>query len=226
MIVETMLTQRYQSNFASCQAQGQSCALDRALATDPTVYAPPNQCYQGSVSPYYIPVTAVSDVQAAMAFTKAHKIPLVIKNSGHDYKGRSAAPNSLALWTHTLMSGPSLEKEFIPDGCTHSLGDGVTFGAGQNFNNMYLFAEANNVTIVGGSSRTVGIGGGWITGGGHSSISNIYGLGVDNVMQLRGVLPNGTYVTANECQNQDLWFAWRGGGGSTCKGFLPWWKWW
>jgi FAD/FMN-containing dehydrogenase len=38
---------------------------------------------------------------------------------------------------------------------------------------------------------------------------------VDNALQIRTVLPNGTYVTANACQNQDLWFALRGGGGST-----------
>ena len=41
------------------------------------------------------------------------------------------------------------------------------------------------------------------------------GLGVDNVQQIRAVLPNGTYVTCNRYQNQDLFFAFRGGGGST-----------
>ena len=41
------------------------------------------------------------------------------------------------------------------------------------------------------------------------------GLGVDNVQQLQAVLPNGTYVTANRCQNQDIFFALRGGGGGT-----------
>lgn len=52
-------------------------------------------------------------------------------------------------------------------------------------------------------------------GGGHSFASNTYGLGVDNVEQMRVVLPNGTYVTANRCQNQDMFFALRGGGGGT-----------
>lgn len=52
-------------------------------------------------------------------------------------------------------------------------------------------------------------------GGGHSFASNTYGLGVDNVEQMRAVLPNGTYVTANRCQNQDVFFALRGGGGGT-----------
>lgn len=34
-------------------------------------------------------------------------------------------------------------------------------------------------------------------------------------MQIKAVLPNGTYVTANRCQNQDIFFALRGGGGGT-----------
>ena len=33
------------------------------------------------------------------------------------------------------------------------------------------------------------------------------GLGVDNAQQLKDILPNGTYVTANRCQNQDIFFA-------------------
>lgn len=48
-------------------------------------------------------------------------------------------------------------------------------------------------------------------------MSNTLGLGVDNVMQIKAVLPNGTLVTANQCQNQDMWFALRGGGGSTAS---------
>jgi len=46
-------------------------------------------------------------------------------------------------------------------------------------------------------------------------MSNTLGLGVDNVMQIKAVLPNGTLVTANKCQNPDIWYALRGGGGST-----------
>lgn len=54
-----------------------------------------------------------------------------------------------------------------------------------------------------------------ITGGGHSALSNTLGLGVDNVQQIKAVLPNGTYITANRCQNTDMFFALRGGGGGT-----------
>lgn len=185
------------------------------LPSDPTVYAPGQACYQGSISPYYIEVHTVSDIQAGLKFSENTGIPLSIKNTGHDYKGRSSAPNSLALWTHNVLPKIQLTEGFFPDGCSGPVGDGVTFGAGQQFDGLYQFAEDNDITILGGASGSVGPAGGWITGGGHSAITNAFGLGVDNVLQIRTVLPNGTYVTANECQNQDLWFALRGGGGST-----------
>lgn len=34
-------------------------------------------------------------------------------------------------------------------------------------------------------------------------------------MQMKVVLPNGTYVTANRYQNQEIFFALRGGGGAS-----------
>ena len=42
-----------------------------------------------------------------------------------------------------------------------------------------------------------------------------YGLGVDNILEATIVLASGEIVTANANQNSDLYFAIRGGGGST-----------
>jgi FAD/FMN-containing dehydrogenase len=93
--------------------------------------------------------------------------------------------------THNVQPDLALTTGFIPDGCSAPTGNVITFGAGQQFDGIYQFAQKNNVTVVGGSSATVGAAGGWITGGGHSAISVTLGLGVDNVQQLRAVLPNG-----------------------------------
>ena len=48
-----------------------------------------------------------------------------------------------------------------------------------------------------------------------SSTSRKYGFGVDNVLQFKVVLANGSFVTADACTNQDLFWALRGGGGGT-----------
>ena len=69
--------------------------------------------------------------------------------------------------------------------------------------------------MVGGTCPTVGAAGGYLAGGGYGILTQEHGLAVDNALQIKVVLPNGTYVTTNRYQNQDLFFALRGGGGGT-----------
>ncbi|KAF8725196.1 oxygen-dependent FAD-linked oxidoreductase family, partial [Rhizoctonia solani] len=88
-------------------------------------------------------------------------------------------------------------------------------GAGQDMDSLFIFADQNNITFIGGSWRTVGAAGGWAQGGGHSVLTNTYGLGADRVVQFKVVTPDGLYRTANACQNKDLFWALRGGGGGT-----------
>lgn len=52
-------------------------------------------------------------------------------------------------------------------------------------------------------------------GGGHGPAVHDFGLGADQVLEAQVVLSDGRLVTANPCQNSDLFFAIRGGGGGT-----------
>lgn len=79
-----------------CQAKDQGCPIGYSSSNSTLPIR--GTCHQGAVPDYYIDVRNVSDVQKGLAFASAHHIPLVIKNTGHDHKGRSAGPNSLALW--------------------------------------------------------------------------------------------------------------------------------
>ncbi|KAF8868758.1 hypothetical protein CPB84DRAFT_1755767 [Gymnopilus junonius] len=198
----------------TCQTTGDECLLDWTNATNPQAFAPPAQCRQGSISNYYIDVTGPSDVIAAFTFSKSDQVPLVIKNTGHDYIGRSAAPGSLALWTHHLDK-LVLNRTFVPTGCSGNPTTAITVGAGQQFETVYAFAAANNVTVVAGADPGVGLSGGWVMGGGHGGLSPSMGLGVDRVLEFKIVTPDGQYRIANKCQNTDLFFALRGGGGGT-----------
>jgi hypothetical protein len=49
-----------------------------------------------------IDVRQPSDVIAALAFSKLANVALSVKNTGHDYKGRSAMKGSLSLWVCQL----------------------------------------------------------------------------------------------------------------------------
>ncbi|KAF7969355.1 hypothetical protein HWV62_27470, partial [Athelia sp. TMB] len=156
----------------------------------------------------YIDVMGPDDISYAFNFSRTTGTPLAIKNTGHDYQGRSSAPNSLSLWTHHL-------KNVSFPLCQALYRKVATALAGAQWGEVYDFAETHNVTVVGGSDKSVGASGGWLQGGGHSTLSNTMGLGVDRVLQFKVVTPDGLYRTVNKCQNPDLFFALRGGGGGT-----------
>ncbi|EIN11189.1 FAD-binding domain-containing protein [Punctularia strigosozonata HHB-11173 SS5] len=199
----------------ACMLEQEKCLLNANNVTDPTAYANGANCAQGGVSPYYIAVEEASDVQAAFSFSAAHGVPLSIKNSGHDYAGRSAKKGSLALWMRKLTS-LEYNASFVPENCNGSKPVPViTTGAGALFDDVYKFADAQNVTYIGGYAQTVGASGGFVMTGGHSVLSPVYGLAVDRVVQFKLVTPDGVLRVANECTNPDLFWALRGGGGGT-----------
>ncbi|KDQ63022.1 hypothetical protein JAAARDRAFT_120376 [Jaapia argillacea MUCL 33604] len=192
----------------------EQCLLDMSNPSNPQAWTNFN-CSQGAIPPYYIEVRSAKDVIAAYAFSEATGVPLTIKNAGHDYKGRSSLKNSLALWTLNLK-GISYSKTFVPEGCPRHLKyTAMTVGAGMGWADVYQYADANNFTAIGGYHQTIGASGGWIMGGGHSVLTPVFGLGVDRALEFKIVTPDGSVRTANECQNSDLYWALRGGGGGT-----------
>lgn len=196
------------------------CLLNNGNPLDALAYMG-TSCNQGSVSPYYVEILGPADFTKAFLFSKETGTKLVIKNSGHDYLGRSSIKGSLALWTRNLKS-LTRDAAFVPEGCpaNHATYDTINTGAGANFDEVYTYAEQQNVTFIGAYANTVGVSGGWVQGGGHSVLSPVYGLGIDRVVQFQIVTPDGIFRTANECQNTDLFWALRGGGGGTFGGVI------
>lgn len=175
-------------------------------------------CDQGNIPIIGVDARTVADVQAAVGFVSKHDLRLVVKNTGHDYLGRSTARGAFMLWTHNLKN-ITYDDIFVPSGAppNSQTYKAFTLGAGVQWYEAYAAANDRKRVLVGGVSvgGSVGASGGWIQGGGHSILSSRYGLGVDNVIQFTVVLATGQYVTANEYQNQDLFWALRGGGGGT-----------
>jgi FAD/FMN-containing dehydrogenase len=109
----------------------------------------------------------------------------------------------------------TFQDTFSPEGCNFTLPTtSVPVSAGHTMVEIYTAADAQNQTIVGGAAEGVGIGG-YVTGAGHSPLSIAHGLAADNILQVTLVTPSGDVLTANECQNSDLFYAFRGGRGST-----------
>jgi FAD/FMN-containing dehydrogenase len=137
----------------------------------------------GNPVSYVIDVRSAEDVRAGIEFSREHNIRLVIKNTGHDYAGKSTAKGGLSLWTHNLNS-----TQFIPTyESSYYTGPAIKLGAGIQGFGAYAAANATGHRIVGGVCPTVGIAGGFSLGGGHSILSNVHGTGSDNVLEWEGV---------------------------------------
>ncbi|KAI9060995.1 FAD-binding domain-containing protein [Trametes sanguinea] len=188
----------------------QACYLNTTLGVP---------CGQGSVSVVGVDAHTVADVQAAISFAAEHNLRLAVKNTGHDYLGRSNGRGTFMLWTHN-MKNVTVQADFRPTGAPSNesqVYQAVTIGAGIQWHEAFAAANASGFTLVGGigPGGSVGAAGGWLQGGGHSSLSPSYGLGVDNALEFAIVTSTGEYLVANAYQHSDLYWAMRGGGGGT-----------
>ncbi|KAF1846543.1 uncharacterized protein K460DRAFT_417601 [Cucurbitaria berberidis CBS 394.84] len=168
-------------------------------------------CTQGGYSEYAVKVSNVAQIQLAVNFARSLNLRLVVRNTGHDYNGRSVGKGALSIWTHNLKTIQYIQQYSSP---TYS-GPVFKVGAGVQGFELYQAAEKYGVSAIAGICSTVGVFGGYSTGGGHSPLMQLFGLGADQVLALEVVLANGRFVTVTPSVNSDLYWAMLGGGGGT-----------
>ncbi|KAI1325181.1 hypothetical protein F5Y16DRAFT_378559 [Xylariaceae sp. FL0255] len=216
------------SNWSSAMWMGeQPGGLDYPLnITCPVVQSTANstitadQCSIGTNPVYAVNATEVDDVVAAVRFAKEKDLRLVIKSTGHDILGRSDGFGSLEIWLRYFRNGMTIQSESeykLSNACKAAdwAGKTMTLDGPYMWGEVYSVAEASDMIMVGGGARTVSSIGGWMQGGGHGPASHYYGLGADQLLEAQVVLASGEVVTANACQNEDLFWAIRGGGPGT-----------
>ncbi|KAI2464048.1 FAD-binding domain-containing protein [Annulohypoxylon bovei var. microspora] len=168
-------------------------------------------CTQGAFPAFVINATTVRQIQIGVNFARNRNLRLVIKNTGHDFVGRASGLGSLSIWTHYLKDFQYLPLYQVGE----YRGGAARVGAGIESWEMFSQMDKYNTTFVVAGGYTVGAYGGWMAGGGHSALASKYGLGADQVLSLQVVTADGRFVTADPDQNTDLFYALRGGGGST-----------
>eukprot|EP00128_Syssomonas_multiformis_P011734 Colp12_sorted_trinity150504_noHs@3484 len=154
------------------------------------------------------PLTS-KQVQTAVNFATKHNLCIMVAGTGHDFMNRHSCSDGIFIRT-TLMKDTAWDLASTAEAPNGK----VKFGAGIVFNEAHVSAAQQNRVISSGWASTVGVIG-WSIGGGHGPFSPAFGLGVDNILEVEIVLANGTIAVANSTQNVDLYWAIRGGGGST-----------
>ncbi|KAJ4416151.1 hypothetical protein N0V82_006911 [Gnomoniopsis sp. IMI 355080] len=168
------------------------------------------QCIVGSYVPYAVNASSAADYAHTLAFAAESNIRLVIRNTGHDYMGKSTGAGALALWTHHLKDISILN--YTSQSYT---GPAMKMGAGVQASEAQAAANAQGYVVVHGDCPTVGLAGGYTQGGGTSPLSSLFGLAVDQVLEWEAVTPSGELLVATPDQNPDLYWALTGGGGGT-----------
>ncbi|KAL3478837.1 hypothetical protein BJX99DRAFT_245238 [Aspergillus californicus] len=180
----------------------------QGLTCQPTT-DPDASCTMGGYPQYVINATSVAQVQLGINFARNTGVRLVVKNTGHDFSGKSGGAGALSIWTHNLKA-----IKYIPnykDEGTDWTGAAFRVGAGVQAYEIYKAAQDHGLMVVGGEGQVRG----YVLGGGHSPLSSIHGLAADQVLSMEVVTPDGRFLTASFVENYELFWALRGGGGST-----------
>jgi hypothetical protein len=144
----------------------------------------------------------VADVIAAVRFAGEHDLLTAIRSGGHNGPGLGSCNDGLVI-DLSMLNGVRVD----PVERTVRAEAGCTQGAVEHA------AHAFGLAVPAGIVSTTGIAG-LTLGGGHGYLARRFGLTIDNLLEADVVLANGRFVTANEKENADLFWALRGGGGN------------
>lgn len=168
-------------------------------------YAAARKVYNGMIdkSPLLIArCTDEADVIAAVNFGREQNLLVAVRGGGHNAGGLGTCDNGLVIdlspihYTHV---DPKARTVRVCGGCTWGDVDHATHAFG-------LAVPSGIIASTGVSGLTLG--------GGLGHLTRRYGLTIDNLIAADVVLADGSLVTASEQDNEDLFWALRGGGGN------------
>jgi FAD/FMN-containing dehydrogenase len=167
-------------------------------ASWPTAHRLYNTRFDGLKPAAVAYVAHTDDIRTVLAYARAHRTKVAIRNGGHSYGGWSSGDGRLILDVSKLSK-------------VRSSGGTAVVGAGAKLIDVYRALTAKGVTIPAGSCPSVGVSG-LVLGGGHGVVSRAYGLTCDSLTQATIVTADGKQLVADATQNKDLFWALRGAG--------------
>ena len=144
----------------------------------------------------------VADVIVAVTFGREQGLLVAIRGGGHNGAGLGTVDDGLVI-DLSAMKGVHVD----PGARTARVGGGATWADVDHATHAFGLATPSGIIA------TTGVGG-LTLGGGLGHLSRKYGLSIDNLLEVDVVLADGRFVTANEREHPDLFWAVRGGGGN------------
>ena len=143
-----------------------------------------------------------ADVLTAVRVGRAHDLLVAIRGGGHNVAGT-------ALCEGGLVIDLSCMKAIRVDPVART----VRADAGVRWRELDRTTQIFGLATPGGTDSEVGIAG-LTLGGGNGWLMGLYGATCDNVISVDLVTADGRFVTASDKENEDLFWAVRGGGGN------------
>ncbi len=141
-----------------------------------------------------------ADVRICLQLARESNFHTAIRSGGHSFAGYSVGDGLVidVSGLNNITVNPVDQTAYIETGC--------------DFEKINPSLEFYGLHMPGGGCPTVCIGG-YMQGGGYGLTSRMFGMNCDNVLECTVMLAEGRVVIANARQNQDLYWAIRGGTG-------------
>jgi FAD/FMN-containing dehydrogenase len=146
--------------------------------------------------------TSATDVKRALAHARAEGLPIAVRGGAHNVAGYATVDGGMVIDLSPMKSirvDAQQRLAFADPGLTWGEFDAAT--------------QAHGLATTGGLVSTTGIAG-FTLGGGIGWLMRKHGLTVDNLVGAELVTAEGETLRASETENQDLFWALRGGGGN------------
>ena len=144
----------------------------------------------------------VADIITAVNFGRENGLLVSIRGGGHNAGGLGVCDDGLVIDLSLIRY-----THVDPETRTVRVGGGCTWG------DVDHATHAFGLAVPSGIISTTGVGG-LTLGGGLGYLTRKCGLAIDNLIAADIVLADGRFVTADEKQHADLFWALRGGGGN------------
>ena len=145
---------------------------------------------------------SVNDVIKTVNFARDNNILLAVKGGGHSVAGKCLCEGGI-----TLDMRPMNEVIVDPASMTASVGAGTLLGE------LDTATQAHGLAVPAGIVSDTGVAG-LTLGGGFGWLKGKYGLSIDNLLSVDIVTADGEYLKASQSENEDLFWAVRGGSGN------------